>query len=432
MPAFGILGAQWGDEGKGKIVDLFVSRGDIVARFQGGDNAGHTIVIDGNKFILHLLPSGTITEGKISVLGNGMVINLDSLLNEISSLENMGISVKDRILISSKAHVLLPFYRGIDESIERTVTKQIIGTTKKGIGPAYAFKALRKGIRISDIFQEETILMEKIETLISLSRTILSNYNCELDTNSLDIYNYLSHVREKIRHMVIDCSSYLINALNTDKKVIVEGSQGCLLDIDHGTYPFVTSSSSSAGGISPGLGIPFKMINILMGVTKAYTTRVGNGPFPSECAEDNAAFLREAGEEYGATTHRPRRCGWLDMVLLKYSCRTNAYDCMALTKADILRGMEIVPVCTGYRYKNSIIKELDDPEDILSSVTPVYKEFKGWKEDISSLRDYERLPQGLKDFISFIEDSLNTPIVIISTGPQRDQTIFRESGLLNF
>lgn len=429
MPSVAILGSQWGDEGKGKIVDIFVSQGDIIARYQGGNNAGHTIIVDGEKFILHLLPSGIITEGKVSILGNGMVINLDAFFKEIEALNKK--LTENSVFISSKAHISLPLFQHIDAAFERLVSHDNIGTTKKGIGPTYAFKALRKGIRICDIFLEDKILKDKLESLLSIAQMILTHYNYSYDINIDSLFSYIDNYRNKIRPYVIDTSEYLIKAHKNNKRIIIEGSQGCLLDIDHGTYPFVTSSSCIAGGISAGLGIPPKMINIVLGVTKAYATRVGNGPFPTELNDDNGIFLRNKGGEYGATTNRPRRCGWLDMVLLNYSCHINGYDCLALTKSDVLTGLQKIPVCIGYKYKDTIIKDDFIIEKISQEVQPVYKELKGWKEDISYIQDYDDLPKELKDYIKFIEDFLEIPIIMVSTGPQRKQTIIRESSLFD-
>lgn len=426
MPSIAVLGSQWGDEGKGKIVDLFISRGDIVARFQGGNNAGHTIVAGKEKFILHLLPSGILSEDKVSILGNGMVINLDAFFQEARACMERGIRIKDRVFISSRAHVSLPVFQHIDSALENLIKKNSIGTTKKGIGPSYAFKALRKGVRICDLFLEDNILRGKLESILSISEAILGRSNPDkTDINTL--FTYVKDYRERIRPFVIDSSKYLSDALKNNKTVIIEGSQGCLLDLDHGTYPYVTSSVCTSGGICPGLGIPPKMLNSVIGVAKAYTTRVGNGPFPTELEGKDGEFLRSTGGEYGATTGRPRRCGWLDMVLLKYSTRINGFDGFALTKSDVLSGLEKIPVCTGYRYKNSVLSDIDLHEDILDRVKPVYTQLDGWSEDISSTGNYEDLPQKLKDYISFIEENTGTPVLIVSTGPRRDQTIFRES-----
>lgn len=431
MPSVAILGSQWGDEGKGKIVDIFISQGDIVARFQGGNNAGHTIVIDGEKFILHLLPSGIISRDKICILGNGMVINPDAFFEEISSLEERGISLQNRIFISSKAHISFPLFQHIDSAFENITGPSSIGTTKKGIGPSYAFKALRKGIRICDIFSDDESLREKLEAIVSISKVILTHYNYPLDITTDALLDYAKTNRSRLKPYVIDSSRYLTDALKSGKILIIEGSQGCLLDIDHGTYPYVTSSSCISGGISPGLGIPPKMLDTVLGVAKAYTTRVGNGPFPTELTGSQGEYLRNKGGEYGATTQRPRRCGWLDLVLLKYSHQINGFDAIALTKADVLTGLPKIPVCTGYRYKDTILNNLSSKEDIFSMVKPVYTELDGWNEDISNIREFRDLPSQLKYYISFMEDSLSIPIVIISTGPGRKQTIFRESALLD-
>ncbi len=426
MPSIAVLGSQWGDEGKGKIVDIFIRQADIVARYQGGNNAGHTIVIGDEKFILHLLPSGVISKDKVSILGNGMVVNIDAFFEELESCTKRGIDIKDRVFISSRAHLALPLFLHIDSALESIINKGNIGTTKKGIGPTYAFKALRKGLRICDIFLDDNELKAKLESLLSISKVILAHYNYPVEAENDSLLNYLKDCRQRIKPYIIDSSRYLISSLKANKTVIVEGSQGCLLDIDHGTYPYVTSSTCISGGIFSGLGIPPRMLDTILGVAKAYTTRVGNGPFPTELKDESGRHLREKGGEYGATTARPRRCGWLDMVLLKYSSQINGFDGFALTKPDVLTGLSRIPVCTAYKYKNTTIKEIDLLEDIFDRVTPVYREFKGWNEDITSIDDYDDLPLNLRDYISFIEDSTGTPVLIVSTGPRRDQTIFRE------
>ncbi len=417
-----ILGAQWGDEGKGKIVDLLSEDADIVVRYQGGANAGHTVSFDGKTYVLHLLPSGIFHKNVVCVIGNGVVLDPSALLEEINIIKNAGIDIKGRLLISHNAHLIMPYHKLLDKLYEQGEEK--IGTTGKGIGPAYMDKYARTGIKVADLLNKDT-LCKKIKKNIESKNEILEKiYHTEkLDVEKI-LNDYLDFA-EKISEYITDTAIYLNKAISDGKKILLEGAQGALLDVDHGTYPYVTSSNPTAGGASTGSGIPPTKINGVIGVIKAYTTRVGEGPFPTELKNEIGEYIRERGAEYGATTGRPRRCGWLDIVSLRYSIMINGIEKLALTKLDVLDELDEIKICTAYKINGNITERFPTDPDTLSKVEPVYETFKGWREKISNVNSYCDLPDEAKQFIEAIESLTNTKISIISVGADRKQTIFK-------
>lgn len=417
-----VLGAQWGDEGKGKIVDLMSEDADIVVRYQGGANAGHTVSFDGKTYVLHLLPSGIFHENVVCVIGNGVVLDPLALIEEINIIKNAGVNINGRLLISHNAHLIMPYHKLLDKLYEQGEEK--IGTTGKGIGPAYVDKYARVGIKVIDLLNKDT-LCKKIKKNIESKNEILEKiYHTEkLDVEKI-LNDYLDFA-EKISEYIADTAVYLNEAIKKGKKILLEGAQGALLDVDHGTYPYVTSSNPTAGGASTGSGIPPTKINGVIGVIKAYTTRVGEGPFPTELKNEIGNYLRERGGEYGATTGRPRRCGWLDVVSLKYSIMINGIEKLALTKLDVLDELDEIKICTAYKIDGRITEKFPTDPDTLSKVEPVYETFKGWKEKTSNVNSYCDLPDEAKKFIEMIELFTNTKISIISVGADRKQTIFK-------
>jgi adenylosuccinate synthase len=426
MPVQIIVGAQWGDEGKGKIVDHLSEKVDIVARYQGGANAGHTVVLPpkngkGEKeFVLHLIPSGIFHPRVTCVIGNGVVLDPVALMAEIHQLKEAGVKIKNRLLISHNAHLIMPYRKLLDTARERGTEK--IGTTGRGIGPAYNDKFMRTGIRVVDLLNRE-VLCKKLKRNIEASNEILSKlyHSQELDVDAI-INEYLEFDR-KFDEYITDTSEYLNNALRKKKRVLAEGAQGALLDIDHGTYPFVTSSTPTSGGACTGLGIPPTSITSIVGVVKAYSTRVGNGPFPTELKNEIGERLRKTGSEYGATTGRPRRCGWLDLVSLRYSIRVNGIQRIAVTKLDVLDDFEEIKVCTAFKIGGKVLNHFPTDTPTLETVEPVYKTFKGWRTKISGTRVYRKLPAEAKKYIEAIGDILDTDIWMVSVGARRDQTL---------
>jgi len=414
-----LVGSQWGDEGKGKIVDILSNKFDIVARYQGGANAGHTIVIKDKQYILHLIPSGILREGVACVIGNGVVIDPIALLEEIHFLESQNIDIKGRLFISQNAHLIMPYHKLLDSLNENT---DKIGTTGRGIGPCYIDKYARKGIRIVDLLNKED-LEKKIRSNLREKNTLLKNvYNHdELDVDAI-VKEYLAF-DEEIDPYITDVSTYLNNQILADKNVLMEGAQGALLDVNFGTYPYVTSSNPTSGGACTGTGIPPTKITSVVGIVKAYTTRVGNGPFPTELLDADGELLRKVGAEFGATTGRPRRCGWFDAELVKYSRMVNGIERAAITKLDVLGAFDKINVCVGYELNGKKLKSF--PTDIVSmeKVTPVYETLPGWNSDISDARNYEELPSEAKNYLDFISEQCGFEISIISVGPKRAQTI---------
>jgi adenylosuccinate synthase len=417
-----ILGAQWGDEGKGKIVDLLSENADIVVRYQGGANAGHTVSFDGKTYILHLLPSGIFHQNVTCVIGNGVVIDPIALMDEIEMVKSAGVDIKGRLLISHNAHLIMPYHKLLDKIYDQGEDK--IGTTGRGIGPAYVDKYARVGIKVVDLLDRE-ILSRKLRKNIEAKNEILEKI---YGATKLDVEKIIDEYIEfdkKIDEFVTDTALYLNNAIKEKKKILLEGAQGALLDIDHGTYPFVTSSNPTAGGASTGSGIPPTKINGVIGVIKAYTTRVGEGPFPTELKDEIGDYIREKGVEFGATTGRPRRCGWLDLVSLRYSIMINGIDKLALTKIDVLSELDEIKICVSYEINGKKLKSFPTNPEALSKVTPIYETLKGWKKDLSNISSYSELPAEAKEFVEAIELFTGVEISIISIGADRKQTILK-------
>jgi adenylosuccinate synthase len=417
-----IVGSQWGDEGKGKIVDLLSRDAAYVARYQGGANAGHTIVINGKKTVLHLIPSGILTEGVKCIIGNGVVIDPVAFMEEINMLEENGIDVKGRIFISHKAHLIMPYHKMLDQAMESKSSGSAIGTTGRGIGPAYIDKSRRIGIRIVDLLDRKG-LEEKLRTNLAEKNDIFSKiYGCEvLDVDTI-INSYLKY--DSIMDPYITDTTLLINEeIAAGKKIIVEGAQGALLDVDHGTYPFVTSSNPTSGGACTGLGIPPTSINKILGIVKAYCTRVGNGPFPTELLDETGENLQKTGAEFGATTGRPRRCGWLDLVSLKYSVMINGISEMAITKIDVLDSFEEIRLCTGYKIGDKLLKSFPVDINSFEYIEPIYKTLPGWNQSLHDIRNYDDLPVNTKNYLKEIENYTGAKVKYISLSPERDDTI---------
>ncbi len=422
MPNIVIVGTQWGDEGKGKIVDLLSKDADIVIRFQGGNNAGHTLVVDGKQFISHLVPSG-ILQGKTCILGNGMVVDPKVLIDELDALRVMGIEVGfDKLKISEKAHIIMPYHKLIDLEREKKKGDNKIGTTGRGIGPAYEDKAARMGIRFSELIDSE-VFIEKLKIVLDEKNFYLKNRFSAptLDLNAI-IEEYNIYAKRLASH-VTNISVIIDNEIKSGKQVLLEGAQGTHLDIDHGTYPFVTSSNTVAGNACSGAGIGPKKISEILGIVKAYTTRVGEGPFPSELFDATGERIQGKGAEFGATTGRKRRCGWLDMIILKNAVRLNSLTGLVITKLDVLGGLESLKICTGYECEGRIINDFPSDIKTLGLCKPVYESLPGWDEDISGITQLAGLPDNAKKYIKRIEDLAETPAQIISVGPGRDETI---------
>jgi adenylosuccinate synthase len=419
-----LIGAQWGDEGKGKITDYLAEQADVVVRYQGGNNAGHTVIVGEEEFKLHLIPSGILYADKICVIGNGVVVDPQVLLQEIEHLEAKGINTSN-LRISSQAHLIMPYHKKIDEVEEERRGAAKIGTTKRGIGPAYMDKFARVGIRIIDLLDKEEFEKLLERNLQEKNHLLNKVYQTEGFSTEEILAEYLSYA-EKIRPYVAD-SSFIINeAINAGKHVLFEGAQGTLLDVDHGTYPYVTSSYPVAGGACIGAGVGPTKISKVVGVVKAYTSRVGEGPFPSELFDETGALIRDIGKEYGTTTGRARRCGWLDAVILKYAVRVSGIDAIALTKLDVLDTLDTIKICTGYEYEGQKITEFPHSLKVLAKCKPIYEELPGWKQDLSSARRYEDLPVNARNYIKRIEELSGAKVAIIAVGPKRTQTIMLE------
>lgn len=421
MPSTIIVGAQWGDEGKGKICDLLAEHMDMVVRYQGGDNAGHTVVTRQVSLKLHHIPSGILYPHITCVMGDGMVVNPKVLIQEMDSLEEMGISTKN-LIISSNAHLIMPYHLILDREGEMRLGKSKIGTTKKGIGPAYADKTARIGIRVQDLLDIK-IFREKVQSALQEKNAILTKV---YDLKPLEVEEIVSEYAayaERLKDHIADTSLLINQALRKDKNVLFEGAQGTLLDIDHGTYPFVTSSSATAGGACIGAGVGPTRINKVLGVVKAYVTRVGSGPFPTEESGTIGEAMREVGQEYGTTTGRARRCGWLDAVILRYAIRINNIDSLAITKLDVLSQFDKVKICLSYSYQGKLYEEFPPHQTIFHKAEPVYEELEGWQADISNIREYQDLPEQARKYLKRIEELAGIPIEIVSVGSAREQTI---------
>ncbi|MFO7554649.1 MAG: adenylosuccinate synthase [Desulfobacterales bacterium] len=417
-----IVGTQWGDEGKGKIVDLLAEFADIVVRFQGGNNAGHTMVVDGKQFISHLVPSG-ILQGKMCLLGNGMVVDPAVLVEELDELENKGIDVgPDRLKISEKAHIIMPYHKQIDLARENMKGEDKIGTTGRGIGPCYEDKATRRGIRFVELLDPEHF-SAKVRSILEEKNFYLKQYFSAETLNPDSIIDQYKGYADRLAPHVVNVSIVMNQAIKANKQILFEGAQGTHLDIDHGTYPFVTSSNTVSGNACCGAGIGPKLITGVIGIVKAYTTRVGRGPFPTELFDETGDRIQQKGAEFGATTGRKRRCGWLDTVLLSNAARLNGLTGLVITKLDVLDGLENLKICTGYEYKGEIIKDFPANLKILGDCKPVFEVMPGWSEDLSDIRKIEDLPQNARHYLHRIEELTETPIDIVSVGPGREQTI---------
>ncbi|WP_264509486.1 adenylosuccinate synthase [Flavobacterium sp. N1719] len=418
-----LLGLQWGDEGKGKIVDVLTSKYDIIARFQGGPNAGHTLEFDGIKHVLRTIPSGIFHANSINIIGNGVVIDPVVFQKEIEGLAQFNMDVTSKLFISRKAHLILPTHRLLDAASETAKGKAKIGSTLKGIGPTYMDKTGRNGIRVGDI--ELADFQERYRNLANKHEEMIKFYDVSIQYNLAEMEaEFFASIEELKKLTFIDSEEYLAQAQKAGKSILCEGAQGSLLDVDFGTYPFVTSSNTTAAGACTGLGIAPNKIKDVFGIFKAYTTRVGSGPFPTELFDEVGATMAKVGNEFGSVTGRQRRCGWLDLVALKYAIQINGVTQLMMMKGDVLSGFETLKVCTAYQYKGKTIHHL--PYNIEEeNVTPIYTEFKGWNADLTGLTTYDSLPQELKDYIAFIEQEVEVPIKVISVGPDRKQTILR-------
>lgn len=425
MASVVVLGTQWGDEGKGKIVDFLAEQADVVVRYQGGNNAGHTVVVGDQEYKLHLIPSGILYGNKTCVIGNGVVIDPAVLLKELAYLQARGIDTAN-LRLSNRAHVIMPYHRLLDEVEEEKRGNNKIGTTKRGIGPCYVDKDARQGIRIVDLMDPEEF-SEKLAYNLEAKNHLLERV---YDTEGFDFETvkneYLGYA-EQLRKYVADTSLIINDAIKAGKNVLFEGAQATLLDIDHGTYPYVTSSHPTAGGACIGAGVGPTSINKVIGVVKAYTTRVGEGPFPTELKNETGDHIRNRGHEFGTTTGRPRRCGWMDAAIIKYAAAVSGIHSFALTRLDILDGLEKLEICVGYKYKGEILREFPASLKVLAQCEPVYEEMDGWKEDTSKAKTYEALPENAKRYIERLSEISGVKFSIVSVGPKRDQTIFLDS-----
>ncbi|OGP50194.1 MAG: adenylosuccinate synthase [Deltaproteobacteria bacterium RBG_13_43_22] len=422
-----VVGTQWGDEGKGKVVDLLTRHADVVVRFQGGNNAGHTLVVGPDKFILHLIPSGILHAEKKCLIGNGVVVDLEVLQKEILTLQDRGIAVSPKNLaISEKAHLIMPYHKHLDLAREAQKGKASIGTTGRGIGPCYEDKVARIGIRVIDLLDPK-VFAEKVETSLKEKNFIFEHLLKVPTIDPKEILKVYLPLAEFIRPYVTDVSIMIDQALTGNKNILFEGAQGTHLDIDHGTYPFVTSSNPVAGSVCHGSGVGPTKIQSVVGIVKAYTTRVGAGPFPTELTDETGLALREKGGEYGATTGRPRRCGWLDAVVLKDSARLNGLTHLAVTKLDVLSGQKKIKICTGYSYNTQTLTSMPAQLKTLEACRPVYEEWEGWSEPIEGIRKRENLPQTTQNYLKRIEELVKVPIGIISVGPDREATLFQDN-----
>jgi len=423
MPAVVLIGAQWGDEGKGKATDLLGSRVDYVVKFNGGNNAGHTVVIGTQKYALHLLPSGILSEGVTPVIANGVVVDIEVLFHELEALGSRGVDVS-KLLVSANAHVITQYHRTIDKVTERFLGKRQIGTTGRGIGPAYADKINRVGIRIQDIF-DENILRQKVEGALDLKNHLLVKIYNRRAIGVDEVVDDLLSYADRLRPMVADTGLILNQALDAGKTVLFEGGQATMLDVDHGTYPFVTSSNATSGGAATGSGVAPNRFDRVIGVVKAYTTRVGAGPFPTELFDESGEFLRSHGFEFGTTTGRPRRCGWYDAPVARYSARVNGITDFVLTKLDVLTGLETIPVCVAYEVDGQRVEEVPVSQSDFHHAKPIYENFPGWSEDITGVRRFEDLPQNAQDYVLAIEAMSGSRISAIGVGPGREAIVVR-------
>ena len=428
MSATVVLGLAWGDEGKGRVCDALAADAHYVARYSGGNNAGHTIRVGKEEFVVHLIPSGIVRAGVVCTIGNGVVVNPEVLAEEVSALENRGIEVRGRLKVDGRTHLILPYHVRLDGYREKALGKAKIGTTNRGIGPTYEDKIARVGIRVQDVF-DEGILRAKLRAALREKNSLITNVYGEEPYDPDEIADYLLSFRDLLEPMVADTGALLRGAIKRDEPVLLEGAQATLLDNDFGTYPFVTSSNPSAGGACVGTGVPPTSLGEVIGVTKAYTSRVGDGPFPTELFDEMGETLRRVGNEYGSTTGRPRRCGWLDLVAIKYTASVNGITTLALTMLDVLSAVEEVKVCVGYEIDGERVDEYPMSQTDLHHAQPVYKSLSGWGVDVTGCRRREDLPEEARDFVSFIETELGVPLCMISVGPERDQAIVKRIGV---
>ena len=424
-----VLGAQWGDEGKGKVVDILAERFDIVARYQGGHNAGHTVFIGEKKFILKLIPSGILRPGVTAVIGNGVVVDLAALAEEMAMLEAAGIDVQSQLRISNRAHVIFPFHRLVEKMSEARENRIPLGTTARGIGPCYEDKIGRRGIRIADLYDPASF-RELYDTLAEDKQTLADTFKLEGPIDYTAIRCQTELLAAQIQPLVCDTSKLLADAMAAGKRVLFEGAQGTMLDIDHGTYPFVTSSSAAAGGACTGLGVPPTRIQGVIGVSKAYITRVGTGPFPSETNDTSGDLLRREGKEYGSVTGRPRRCGWFDVPLLRYTAMVKGFDSLFITKLDVLDQLAKIPVCVGYWLDGKEVQDMPATYRSLEGVEPLYEKMPGWQTSTRGVTRYEDLPEKAQSYLKFLEQRSGVEIGAISTGPERTETIIRAGSKL--
>ena len=430
-----IIGAQWGDEGKGKVVDLLADRFDIVARYQGGHNAGHSVYVGDRAFVLRLLPSGIIHEDSTCVLGNGMVIDPKAFFEEVDQMQSQGISITpERLKVSSRAHLIMPYHRALDHTSEERLGNEKIGTTLRGIGPAYEDKAGRRGIRVADALSPE-VLKLRIERNLEEANRIIVLYG-QPPLRSEEIYNEISALVERLKPFVTETAHFFAEAKKQNKKILLEGAQATLLDVDHGTYPYVTSSNPTAGGAAVGAGIPPHHITGVLGIVRTYATRVGEGPFPTEmldAEEATANLIRQRGNEYGSVTKRPRRCGWFDAAATRYAAELNGFNSVALTKLDVLDALDEIKVCTGYEINGERIETFPAVAQDLQQIKPVYETLEGWKSETLGITKIEDLPSKAREYVEFLSNSIGVEIGLISTGPERDQTIIlRDSTMENW
>jgi len=417
-----VLGTQWGDEGKGKIVDLLTDKVAAVVRFQGGHNAGHTLIIEGKKTILRLIPSGILREGVLSLIGNGVVVSPEAFLTEVTELEANGVPVRERLRISASCPLLLPYHVALDKAREAALGEEKIGTTGRGIGPAYEDKVARRGLRLVDLLYPE-LLREKLDKVAEYHNFQLEHYYHQATILPETVFDLLIKAAEKITPLLTDVTSLLADLRRQGKNILFEGAQGSMLDIDMGTYPFVTSSNTGAGAASTGTGFGPCYLDAVLGITKAYTTRVGSGPFPTELHDDIGRHIAEKGKEFGSITGRPRRCGWFDLLVMRRAIDMNSLSSMALLKVDVLDELDTIRLCTAYRYRGESLHILPFDPEVLKDCEPVYEDMPGWKTSTYGITEYEKLPQALLNYMARLEELTGIPISIVSTGPERHQTI---------
>jgi len=417
-----VIGLQWGDEGKGKIIDILAKDFDIIARYQGGGNAGHTLIIGDEKFIFHLIPSGILHQDKKCVIGNGIVFDPKLFIEEIEGLAERNINVTGNLFVSDRAHVVFPYHKKLDLLQEKQKGNSMIGTTGRGIGPCYTDKISRDGIRVAELLDKERFKDKLKRTVEEKNRTFVKLYDDE-PVSWEDIYEEYCGYADKIAPFVCDTVDLMARAIGDNKSILFEGAQGALLDVDFGTYPFTTSSNTTSGGVSSGIGVSPKQINNIIGITKAYTTRVGSGPFPTEVEGEDGEHIRKKGGEFGSTTGRPRRCGWFDAVAIQHSVRISGVDSLIVTKLDVLDDQDTIKICTGYKYNEKLYKTFPADIDVLNNCEPVYEEVPGWNEDTSGMRSAESLPEKAKDYIKRIENIIGVKVKMVSVGPERSQII---------